>query len=418
MPATFVIVGAGQAGGTAAAVLREEGFAGTVTLIGAETHPPYERPPLSKQYLRGELPFEQTLVRPAGFYGEQGVQALFGVRATRVDPAARVVELAGGERVSYDKVLIATGGRNRRFAVPGRDLEGVYDLRTVGDADRIRAAIAPGRRAVVVGMGFIGAEVAASLRACGVEVVTVAPSKTPLVHVLGETIGRVVEGLHRDHGVTMIFDDSVAAFEGVGRVERVTTKAGRRIACDFAVVGVGIEPVTDLVAGSGVQVDNGIVVDAYGRASVEGIYAAGDSANQYHPVFARHIRVEHWQNALKQGAAVARSMLGRGTPYDEMPWFWSDQYDVNLQYAGFHTAWDELVVRGRLEERDCIAFYLQDGRVLAALAVNRGKELRRSMPLIKTRARVDPATLRNEDTDLRKVASTMEDRQDSMRRDR
>ncbi len=414
MSATFVIVGAGQAGGTAAAILREEGFAGNVILIGAEAQPPYERPPLSKQYLRGEMPFEHTLVRPANFYDEQRVQTLFGSYVTRLDAGDRIVELADGSRIPYDKVLIATGGRPRRLAVPGRDLEGVYDLRTVGDAARIRAEIAPGRRAVVVGMGFIGAEVAASLRSCGVDVVMVAPSRLPLVHILGEEIGRLLEGLHRDHGVEMIFQDAVAAIEGAGRVERVTTAAGRHLACDFVVVGVGIEPAIEFLAGSGVQVDNGIVVDEYCRTNVAGIYAAGDNANHYHPLFGRHIRVEHWQNALKQGAAAARSMLGRGAPYDEVPWFWSDQYDVNLQYGGFHTEWDELIVRGRLAERDCVAFYLKDGRIMAALGVNRGKELRRSMPLIRARARVDPATLRDEDADLRQVASSSEDhRQDS-----
>jgi 3-phenylpropionate/trans-cinnamate dioxygenase ferredoxin reductase subunit len=411
---TFVIVGAGQAGGTAAAILREAGFVGNVILIGAERRPPYERPPLSKQYLRGELAFEHTLVRPADFYEEQGIQTLFGVRATRLDPAARIVELAGGECITYNKVLIATGGRPRQLAVPGRDLAGVYDLRTVDDADRIRAEIAPGRRAVVVGMGFIGSEVAASLRSSGVDVVTVAPSRLPLVHILGEDVGRMIEGLHRDHGVEMIVEDSVAAFEGRERVEHVLTAAGRKLACDFVVVGVGIEPVTELLSGSGVHIDNGIVVDEYCRTNVEAIYAAGDSANHYHPIVGRHIRVEHWQHALKQGAAAARSMLGQGTPYDEVPWFWSDQYDVNLQYAGFGAEWDELVVRGRLEERDCIAFYLKKRQILAALAVNRGKELRRSMPMIKTRIRIDPAMLRDEDVDLRTVASRSDDhRQDS-----
>lgn len=403
MPETFVIVGANLAGGTAAAALREEGFDGSVVLIGEEPQPPYERPPLSKEYLRGEQPFEQALLRPPEFYEENGVETLFGVRATRVDPAERVVELDDGRRVPYDKVLIATGGRNRRPPIPGLDLEGVYDLRTVADCDRIRSEVAASRRAVVVGMGFIGAEVAASLRSCGVEVVAVEPFKTPLFRVLGEEIGRVIEGLHRDNGVEAIFEDSVAAFEGARRVERVTTKGGRRIECDFAVVGVGIEPVTDLVAGTGVKIDNGIVVDEYSHTSVEGIYAAGDVANHYHPVFERHVRVEHWQNALRQGPAAARSMLGKGQPYDEVHWFWSDQYDANLQYAGFHTDWDDLVVRGSLEERAFVAFYLKDERIDAAVAVNRGKDLRRSMALIKARAQVEPAALRDEDVDLRNL---------------
>lgn len=401
MPETFVIVGASLAGGTAAAALREEGFDGRVILIGAEPEPPYERPPLSKEYLRGETPFEKALVRPPDFYATSGIETRFGVAATRVDPTEKAVGLADGERVPYDKLLIATGGRNRRPPIPGLDLDAVYDLRTVGDADRIRSEIAPGRKAVVVGMGFIGAEVAASLRRSGVDVTAVEPFQTPLFRVLGEEVGRVIEGFHRDHGVALLFEDSVEAFEGAGRVERVATKAGRRIECDFAVVGVGIEPVTDVAAGAGVEIDDGILVDEHCRTNVEGVYAAGDVANHYHPVFGRRVRVEHWQNALKQGPAAARSMLGKGGPYEDVHWFWSDQYDMNLQYAGFHTSWDELVVRGSLEERSFVAFYCRGGRVLASVAVNRGKDLRKSMPLIKAGVPLDPAQLRDEDVDLR-----------------
>jgi 3-phenylpropionate/trans-cinnamate dioxygenase ferredoxin reductase subunit len=404
MSETFVIVGAGQAGGGAAATLRQEGFEGGVILVGAEPQPPYERPPLSKEYLRGEFSFEQALVQPPGFYDENGIETRLGVRATRVDAVDRVVELEGGERVAYDKLLITTGGRNRHFPIPGLDLEGIYDLRTVADSDRLRAEIAPGRRAVVVGMGFIGSEVAASLRRSGVDVVVVDRNEVPLRRVLGEEVGRVMEGIHRDHGVSMVFEDTVAAFEGAGRVERVTTGRGRRIECDFVVVGLGTEPVTELLAGTGAEIDNGVVVDEHLRTGVEGIYAAGDVANHYHPVFERHIRVEHWQNALKQGPAAARSMLDKGEPYEEIPWFWSDQYEHNLQYAGFHTEWDELVVRGSMEERNFVAFYRKDERVLAAVAVNRGRDLRRSMPLIKAREPVDAAKLCDLGVDLRTLA--------------
>jgi 3-phenylpropionate/trans-cinnamate dioxygenase ferredoxin reductase subunit len=405
MSETFVIVGAGVAGGGAAAALREEGFDGRVVLIGAEQQPPYERPPLSKEYLRGESSFERALFQPPDFYDENGVETRFGVRATRVDAAEKVVELDGGERVAYDRLLVATGGRNRRFRIPGMDLEGIYSLRTVADSDRIRAEISPGRRAVVVGMGFIGSEVAASLRQSGVDVVVVDRNEVPLRRVLGEEVGRVIEGIHRDNGTSMIFEDTVAAFEGVGRVERVTTSRGRRIECDFVVVGLGVEPVTDLLADTGAEIDNGVVVDEYLRTGVEGIYAAGDVANHYHPVFGRRIRVEHWQNALKQGPVVARNMLDKDEPYDEIPWFWSDQYEHNLQYAGFHTEWDELVVRGSMEERNFVAFYRKDRRVLAAVAVNRGRDLRRSMPLIKAREPIDAARLCDLDVDLRALAS-------------
>jgi 3-phenylpropionate/trans-cinnamate dioxygenase ferredoxin reductase component len=405
MSETFVIVGAGVAGGGAAAALREEGFDGRVVLIGAEQQPPYERPPLSKEYLRGESSFERALFQPPDFYDENGVETRFGVRATRVDAAEKVVELDGGERVAYDRLLVATGGRNRRFRIPGMDLEGIYSLRTVADSDRIRAEISPGRRAVVVGMGFIGSEVAASLRQSGVDVVVVDRNEVPLRRVLGEEVGRVIEGIHRDHGTSMIFEDTVAAFEGVGRVERATTARGRRIECDFVVVGLGVEPVTDFLADTGAEIDNGVVVDEYLRTGVEGIYAAGDVANHYHPVFGRRIRVEHWQNALKQGPVAARNMLDKDKPYDEVPWFWSDQYEHNLQYAGFHTEWDELVVRGSMEERNFVAFYRKERRVLAAVALNRGRDLRRSMPLIKAREPIDAARLCDLDVDLRALAS-------------
>jgi 3-phenylpropionate/trans-cinnamate dioxygenase ferredoxin reductase component len=404
MSETFVIVGASLAGGGAAAILRQEGFDGRVILIGAEPQPPYERPPLSKEYLRGEFSFESALVQPPEFYDENGIETRFGVRATRVDAAEKMVELDGGERVAYDKLLIATGGRNRRFPIPGLDLEGIYDLRTVADSDHIRAEIAPGRKAVVVGMGFIGSEVAASLRQLGVDVVVVDRNKVPLRRVLGEEVGKVIEGIHRDHGTSMIFEDRVASFEGAGRVERVTTARGYSIECDFVVVGLGTEPVTDLLVGTGAEIHNGVVVDEYLRTGVEGIYAAGDVANHYHPVFERKIRVEHWQNALKQGPAAARNMLNKDEPYDEIPWFWSDQYEHNLQYAGFHTEWDELVVRGSTEERNFVAFYRKYGRIRAAVAINRGRDLRRSIPLIKAQGEITAAKLCDLDVDLRKLA--------------
>ena len=404
MPPPLVIVGASLAGGTAAATLRQQGFDGDVILIGAEPQPPYERPPLSKQYLRGEVPFEKALVRGAGFYDHNRIDTRFGVRATRVDPAARIVELETGVRVPYGKLVIATGVRNRKPPIPGLDLPGVFALRTVGDADALRSEIAPGRKAVVIGMGFIGCEVAASLRQKGVDVVAIDPSPTPLFRVLGHQVGEVITAIHHDHGVDTIFGDVVTRFEGRGRVERVVTRSGRHIDCDFAVVGIGVEPVIDVIADTGVETDNGILVDEHCRTTVAGIYAAGDVANHYHPVFARRMRVEHWQNAMQQGAAAARSMLGTGQPYDPVHWFWSDQYDVNLQYAGFHHGWDQMVTRGSLAARNFLAFYLNQGRVDAVVALNRGKDVRRVMPLIKARGIVDRVRLEDEGVDLRSLA--------------
>jgi len=401
---TIAIVGASLAGSSAAATLREEGFDGRVVLIGAEPQPPYDRPPLSKNYLRGGMPFEKTLLRPLEFYRERNIEMRLGTTVTRVEPEKRILELPGGERLEFDQLLIATGGRNRRFPIPGLDLPGVHDLRTVADADRIREAIAGGGRAVVVGMGFIGAEVAASMRQSGLEVVAVEPFKTPLYRALGEEIGRVVEGLHRDHGVELILEDAVTAFEGAGKVERIVTRNGRRVECNLAVFGLGIEPATELVAGTTVRVDNGIVVDDQCRTNVPGIFAAGDVANHYHPVCGRQMRVEHWQNGVKQGAAAARSMLGRSQSYDEVHWFWSDQFDANIQYAGFHADWDTIVVRGSLAERKFLAFYLADGRVESVVAINQGRDLRRTLPIIKARVRVDPARLADPTVDLRTLA--------------
>jgi 3-phenylpropionate/trans-cinnamate dioxygenase ferredoxin reductase subunit len=402
MPA-YVIVGASLTGATAAITLRQEGADGSVTLVGAEPEPAYERPPLSKTYLRGEVPFEKAYVRPLAFYAQHGITAIRGVRATRVHPSARVVELDDGRRVPYDALLVATGGRSRRISIPGGDLPGIYSLRTVHDADRIRAEMAPGRRVVVVGMGFIGSEVAASLRQKGLDVVAIDPGKTPLFRVLGEAVGRTLADLHRAHGVRTIFEDTVAGFEGTGRVGAVVTARGLRLECDFAVVGIGIEPVTEWLDGTGVQIDNGVVVNEYCQTSVPGIYAAGDVAKHYHPIFDHHMRVEHWQNAIKQGAAAARNMLGERVMYDEIHWFWSDQYEANLQYAGFHTTWDELVVRGDLSSGSYLACYLNDGRIDAAVGLNRAKDVRRIMPLIKARGVVDLDELRDERVDLRSL---------------
>jgi 3-phenylpropionate/trans-cinnamate dioxygenase ferredoxin reductase subunit len=399
---SVVIAGASLAGANAAATLRSEGFGGSIVMLGAETRPPYERPPLSKEYLQGRQPFEKALVKPPEFYDEQKIDLRLGEAAVSLDPAARVVLTAAGEH-RYDALLIATGARNRRLDVSGADLTGILDLRTVEDSDAIKAAASGGGRAVVVGLGFIGAEVAASLRGLGIDVTAIEPFPAPLYRVLGPEVSAVLAEIHRDNGVTLILEDSVASFEGDRRVERVVTKAGRRVECDFAVVGVGVEPETSWLDGSGVAMDNGVVVDELCRTNLEGVFAAGDLTNHYHPVFERHIRVEHWQNAIKQGEAAARNMLGRNEPYKEIHWFWSDQYDAAIQYAGYHTSWDALVVRGGLSERKFAAFYLEGGRMLAAVSVNWPRDVRRAAPLIASKAQVDPEALRDPGVDLRKL---------------
>src|SRR5881296_3408168 len=397
----IVIVGAALAGATAAAALREAGFDGSVQLIGEESQLPYHRPPLSKGYLRGQERFEDQLVHPAGYYAEQRIDVKLGARATAIDPGQKLVELEGGGRMAYDRLLVATGGRNRPLSAPGAGLDGIFQLRTVGDCDRIRAAARPGRRAVVVGLGFIGSEVTASLRQLGVEVVAVEGHRVPLARVLGEEVGRVLADIHREKGVELALEDSVAAFEGSGRVERVRTTKGRVLACDLVVAGIGIVPATELLAAAGARVENGVLVDERCRTSLPDVFAAGDVTNHLHPIFGR-LRVEHWNNGYQQGRAAARSLLGDERPYDYVHSFWSDQYEHSLQYVGFATTWDRLVFRGRPESRSFLGFYLEDGIVRAVVGLNRGGdpedpkvdgELKAAVSLIRDRVPVDPATL-------------------------
>ncbi|MGH2554122.1 MAG: NAD(P)/FAD-dependent oxidoreductase [Actinomycetota bacterium] len=403
----FIIVGGNLTGGAAATTLRTEGFDGRIVLIGEEPHPPYERPPLSKEYLRGETTAESTLLRPASWYEENDVELLLGVSVRSVDPSVDAVHLVDGTQIRYDKVLIATGGLTKRVAVPGRDLEGIHDLRRIEDADVIRQEAEAGRTALVVGAGFIGCEVAASLRQLGVEVEMVEIMDAPLQRAVGPEIGRVFEGMHRDRGVRFHFGHAVERFEGAGRVEEVETDRGARIGCDFVVVGVGIEPNVGVIEGSGVATEDGILVDELCRTNVKGIYAGGDVANHWHPIFERRVRVEHWDNALKQGAAAARAMMGKTEPFDDPHWFWSDQYEHNLQSIGLAQEGGEVVIRGSLEELSFIAFHLKDGLLKGAVGLNSGREVRRCGPLIRARRPLDPDALRDEDVDLKRLAATI-----------
>jgi 3-phenylpropionate/trans-cinnamate dioxygenase ferredoxin reductase subunit len=409
----IVIIGASLAGATAATTLREQGFDGEIHLIGAEPQLPYHRPPLSKGYLRGRERFEDQLVKPAGHYAEKGIELKVGVRATAIDPARKLVTLEGGETIAYDRLLVTTGGRNRTLSVSGADLEGIFQLRTVEDCDRIRAAAQAGRRAVVVGLGFIGSEVTASLRQLGVEVAAVEGYRVPLARVLGEEVGKVLADIHRDQGAELVLEDSVAAFEGSGRVEGVRTGKGRLLECDFVVAGIGIVPNTELLAAAGAAVDNGVLADQRCRTSLPDVYAAGDVANHLHPIFGR-LRVEHWNNGYQQGRAAARSMLGREEPYAYLHSFWSDQYEHVIEYIGFTVRWDVLVFRGRPESRKFLGFYLDDGLVRAAVGLDRGGdpedpdtdgELKAVASLIRSRAIVAPALLADEDVDLHRLAA-------------
>ena len=400
----MVLVGAGIAAGNAAVTLREEGFPGPVVLISREEGIPFGRPPLSKTYLRSEEDLDAWYVKPADWYGDHDVELRSGASVMAIDSAAHVVTLDSGEELGYQKVLIATGGRNRRLAIPGADLQGIHYLRTVAECDAIKRAAIPGRDAVIVGMGFIGCEVAASLTQLGVRVAAVFPGRIPLARVLGDQVGALVGDFHRAHGVRLLAGDTVAAFEGAEHLESVVTAAGHRIACDFAVAGVGIEPDFPQVS---VAVDNGILADELCQTNAPDIYVAGDVANHLHPLFGR-VRVEHFNNAEKQGAAAARSMLGSTAPYDYLHSFWSDQYEHKIEYVGHAATWDEFVIRGSVHEGKLIGFYLADGVVLAAVGFDRGGdpevdgdgEMAACARLVASRARPTAARLADDRADL------------------
>jgi len=407
----MVIIGGGLAGGNAAATLREEGFRGRVVVISREPGVPFGRPPLSKTYLRSEETLEDWYVRPPGWYADHDVELLTGSRVAVIDTAARTVAFAEGQELSYQKLLLATGGQNRRLDVPGAQLPGIHQLRTVAECDAIKAEAAPNRRAVVVGMGFIGCEVAASLTQLGVRVTGILPGRVPLERVLGPEVGALVAAIHRANGVTVLSGEEVVGFDGDDRVAAVVTASGKRIECDFVVVGVGITVDIPRVTGSPVALTRGVLADEWCRTSAPDVYAAGDVANQLHPLFGR-VRVEHYNNAEKQGVAAARSMLGSDARYDYVHTFWSDQYDHKIEYVGHASTWDEFVVRGSTEDGRLIGFYLQGGLVQAAIGLDRGgdpeleadSEMAACAQLVARRARPERGLLDDERVDLWSLA--------------
>jgi 3-phenylpropionate/trans-cinnamate dioxygenase ferredoxin reductase subunit len=397
---TYVIVGASLAGAKAAETLREEGFDGRVVLVGAEPDRPYERPPLSKEYLRGEAGREKVYVHDEAFYAEHDIELLLGREAVDLDTPAGKLELDDGQRLRYDRLLLATGAEPRRLAIPGADLEGVVYLRTVQDSDALRARLDRGGAAVVVGAGWIGSEVAASARQRGLEVTVIEPMAVPLERVLGTDVGAVYRDIHTDHGTKMLMGTGVEAFEGDRSVERVRTSDGRVLECDFVVVGVGVQPRTRLAARAGLEVDDGVLVDEHLETGVPGVFAAGDVASAHHPFYGERIRVEHWANALNQGPAAARNMLGQGVPYERLPYFFSDQYEVGMEYSGFAREWDRVVFRGDPASREFIAFWLVGERVVAGMNVNVWDVNDAIQRLIRERAPVDDRSLTDPDVPL------------------
>lgn len=368
-PEAVVIVGAGLAGAKAAETLRKEGFDGRLTLIGDEPERPYERPPLSKDHLRGETT-DVPYVHEASFYRDNDIKLLTSTRVTGIDLGLREVLLEGDRHLGYDRLLLATGSVPRRLDVPGGKLDGIHYLRTLADSDRIGERIERGQRLVVVGSGWIGAEIAASARQKGCEVTMIEMASLPLERVLGPDVGRIYLDLHRDNGIEYIPETTVERFEGEDSVERVVTKDGAVIETGFVVVGIGVAPRTGLVETAGLRIDDGVVVNQHLETSSPGVFAAGDVANAWHPFYGHNLRVEHWANALNQGPVAAKAMLGQDVLYDEIPYFFSDQYDAGMEYSGYAAEWDEVVFRGDVEAREFIAFWLQDERVVAGMNMN------------------------------------------------
>ena len=397
---TFVIVGASLAGAKAAEALRHEGFDGRVVLVGEEAERPYERPPLSKDYLRGEAGREKVYVHDEGFYADQRIELRTSARVVAIEPAAGQVVLEDGGSLPYDRLLLATGAVPRRLPIPGSDLPGVHTLRTLEDSESLRQAITPTSRVVVVGAGWIGSEVAASSRQMGADVVLIERGNLPLERVLGAEIGAVYRDLHTDHGVELLSGTGVEAFAGARSVEEVRTSNGRRIACDLVVVGVGAAPRVELAEAAGLVVDDGIAVDEQLETSAPCVFAAGDVAAAFHPFYQARIRVEHWANALNQGPAAARNMLGTGVPYERLPYFFSDQYDLGMEYTGYAPSWDEVVFRGDPAKREFIAFWMRDGRVVAGMNANVWDVTGPIGELIRSRVPVDASRLADPDVAL------------------
>ena len=397
---TFAIVGASLTGAKAAQELRDQGFDGRIVLIGDERELPYERPPLTKDYLRGEQPREKTRVHEEKFYEEHDIELLTGVTVTAIHPAERRVHLDADQPIGYDRLLIATGAEPRRIDIPGAGLDGVHYLRTLADCDALRGRLDAGGRVVVIGAGWIGAEFAASARQRGLDVTVIEPATVPLERVLGHELGAFYRDVHETHGVEMRMQTGVEAFEGSGSVAAVRTSDGQSIACDFVVVGVGVIPRAQLAETAGAKIENGIVVNQQLRTTLPDVFAAGDVANAWHPFYRRNIRVEHWANALNQGPAAARAMLDQDVSYDRIPYFFSDQYEVGMEYSGYATEWDEVIYRGAVSDGEFIAFWLKDQRVIAGMNVNVWDVNEDVQALIRSRREIKTAALCDKDTPL------------------
>ena len=405
---SFVIIGAGQAAGRAAEAMRGQGFDGGVVIIGDEAYPPYERPPLSKQVLIGDDEPPSTYVHDPSYYEENNIELRLGVRAEAIDRSAKSISLSDGSALPYSKLLLATGSQLRRLSLPGSDLAEIRYLRGIDDSLAIRERMAPGAKVAVVGGGYIGLEVAAAARKRDCQVTVIEMLDQVLSRAVAPEVGAIFEAMHRDHGVDIRTSTPVTGFEGDSQVRRVLCGDAEAVDADVVVVGIGILPNDELASAAGLATDNGIIVDEHGQTDDKDIYAAGDVTNHPNAILGRRVRLESWQNAQNQAITAAKAMCGLEEPYAQVPWFWSDQYDVNLQMVGLPEQWSDLVIRGDTGARTFSAFYLDDGRVVGANAVNSARDIPIARQMIQRGAKVDSAALADPETSLRKLLKSLD----------
>jgi 3-phenylpropionate/trans-cinnamate dioxygenase ferredoxin reductase subunit len=398
-----VIVGAGHAGGSAAAFLRQFGYEGEIVLIGEEPSAPYQRPPLSKAWLKGEADSESLLLRPEGFYAEHGIDLRVATRVRAIDPKSKTVALGNGGEVAYDALILATGSAARKLAIPGADHPAVLELRTAADADRVKAVLEPGRRLIVVGAGYVGLEVAASARALGCEAVVIEREERVLARVASEPLSLFFEAYHRARGVEILTDATVTGIEREATAVRLDD--GRLVEGDAVLVGVGALACDGLASGAGILCDGGVVVDHEARTSDPAIFAIGDCTNRPFPLYGTRGRLESVPNALEQAKQAAAAVAGAPAPAAEVPWFWSDQYDVKLQIAGLPVDPDRLVIRGDPAEAKFAVFHLKGDLIQAVEAVNAPPEFMAGRQLIGRRAAVDPHKLADLAVSMKAVAA-------------
>jgi len=402
MSKTCVVVGASHAAAQLVTSLRQEGWEDRILVVGEEPVIPYHRPPLSKDYLAGNKTLEDITIRSREAYDEAGVEFLLETRVEAVDPGGRAVTLSGGSILDYDKLCLTTGSRVRTVALPGVDLEGVYYLRALHDVEQIRDHISPGAPAVIVGGGYIGLEVAAVLNKLGMQVTVLEMLERVMQRVTAPEVSEFYTRVHREEGVDIRCGTAVTGFEGDGKVQRVLCADGERLDAALVVIGIGIVPNLELARDAGLKTDNGIVVDEHTRSSAQDIFAAGDCTWHFNPVYERMVRLESVQNATDQARAAAAAICGSDKPYNALPWFWSDQYDLKLQIAGLSQGYDEIVVRGDREgSRSFAVFYFRQGRIIAVDAVNKPAEFMMGRKLITERREVDKAALADESVHMR-----------------